>query len=223
MEEKVLSKYLIHACPSRKWYVDEYLVPSMLKQGIKESDIAIYNDERKLGNLKAYIDASSIVSELDGGTWHLQDDIVLSKRFKTYTEIYDRGIVCGFCSLYNEDTSVGIRPAKDMWYSFPCIRIPNIVLKSFIDWLCSPEIQTKFRAYILANKFDDSLFREYILENHRSMIIHNLYPNIVDNIDYMIGGSIINYTRDMQMTSLYFNEDDVKEELKHSLKESVYN
>ena len=32
-------KYMIHTCEARLWYVEEYLIPSMLKQGIKEDDI----------------------------------------------------------------------------------------------------------------------------------------------------------------------------------------
>ena len=48
-----MAKYLIHACPKRMWYVQEYLVPSLLKQGIYESDISVYNDIDGLGNLKA--------------------------------------------------------------------------------------------------------------------------------------------------------------------------
>ena len=46
-------KYMIHACPQRMWYVTEFLVPSMLEQGIPEADITIWNDTEKRGNLAA--------------------------------------------------------------------------------------------------------------------------------------------------------------------------
>ena len=34
-------QYLIHTCPKRKWYVDEYLIPSMQDQGIHRQDMQI--------------------------------------------------------------------------------------------------------------------------------------------------------------------------------------
>ena len=48
-----MAKYVIHACQQRKWYVDDYLIPSMLKQGINEDDITIWLDDKHQGNLFA--------------------------------------------------------------------------------------------------------------------------------------------------------------------------
>lgn len=212
-----MSTYLIHSCQKRKWYVDEYLVPSMLKQGIERENILIYNDVHKEGCLKSFIESSQMITSLRGGTWHLQDDVIISSNFKELTEAYDSGIVCGFCSYYSEDVPMGIRTVKDMWYSFPCIRMPNSVLRGFINWLKSPTINNKYRAYIEANKFVDSLFREYILQNHACKTVQNLYPNIVDNVDYLLGGSTINYQRDKEPVSLYFLDTSLVEDLKMEL------
>lgn len=217
-----MSKYLIHACQKRKWYVDEYLLPSLLKQGIDRGNIIVYNDATKAGCLPSFIESAKLVLDEPKGTWHLQDDIIISSNFKTITERFDKGIVCGFCSYYSEDVPFGLRPVQDMWYSFPCIRIPNSVLKEFIGWLTSDEIQNKYRAYIQEKKFVDTLFMTYIKEVQSCRLIHNLYPNIVDNVDYLLGGSTINYQRDKEPVSLYFQEHELVEELKYSIQNSVY-
>lgn len=216
-----MAKYLIHCCEKRKWYVDKFLVPSMLKQGINQDDILIYNDTLKQGNLKSFIKSAELLANKDFGTWHLQDDIIISSKFKEMTEKYDTGIVCAFCNNYSGDLPMGIRPVRDMWYSFPCIRIPNYILRDFISWLVSPSVQSKYRAYIEANKFDDSLFRIYMLKHRPQDMINNLYPNIVDNVDYLIGGSLINYRKkDCDVNSLYFNEKILKENLSRELSQT---
>ena len=50
-------KYMIHSCDKRLWYVNEYLIPSMKEQGIKNEDIIIWNDDKHHGNLGSYIDS----------------------------------------------------------------------------------------------------------------------------------------------------------------------
>lgn len=210
-------KYLIHCCPKRKWYVDEYLVPSMLEQGISEDDILIYNDEKKLGNLRAFVDSANLVIGTEGATWHLQDDVIISKSFKKLTEKYQNSVVCGFCNQYSTSPS-GYRTVNMMWYSFPCIRISNKLLEEFIEWLSSSDIQNRYRFYIEKNKFDDSLFREFMIQCKPKNLVLNLLPNIVDNIDFLIGGSLINYLREEKdVGALYFRDRDLIEKLKEEL------
>ena len=48
-----MERYVIHACPDRMWYVDGFLLPSLLEQGICRDDILIWNDEERKGNLWA--------------------------------------------------------------------------------------------------------------------------------------------------------------------------
>lgn len=219
-----MAKYLIHCVDKRKWYVDEFLVPSMIKQGIEKENILIYNDTKKLGNLRAFLSSADMIGTTVSGTWHLQDDIIISSKFREVTETYDHGIVCGFCNQYSKDLPIGIRPISDMWYSFPCIRIPNSLLKSFVKWVNLPSTQNKYRTYIEAGKFDDTLFRAYVTTTYKDKIVRNICPNIVDNVDYLLGGSLINYMRDKEINinSLYFNEKNLVEELKHSIENSVY-
>ena len=51
------TKYLIHAMPKRMWYVEKYLIPSMIEQGIAKENIRVYNDEKGEGNLRACLNA----------------------------------------------------------------------------------------------------------------------------------------------------------------------
>lgn len=218
-----MAKYMIHTSVKRLNYVENFLIPSMIEQGICKDDITVYLDENREGNLKSCIKSFQSLSK-EGGTWHLQDDIILSSKFKTITELGDKGISCGFCNIYSKDMAQGFRPVKDMWYSFPCIRIPNNIAHEFVDWFNTSAVQIKYKAYIADNKFDDSLFRFFMLERHGDMYVYNIAPNIVDNIDYLIGGSLINYQRTQSdVNSLYFNEDERKEMLKWKLQNSVYN
>lgn len=217
-----MSTYLIHSCEKRYWYVRDYLVPSMIKQGIREEDIIVDNDDNKQGCLVSYIKSFDKIGTTLDGTWHLQDDVLISSDFKAVTEKYDSGVVCGFCSFYSNDVPAGIRPVQDMWYSFPCIRIPNVIFKGFIDWVTSKKIQKEYQVYIRDNKFVDFLFRKYVLSTYKDRIVRNLAPNIVENVDFLLGGSVINYIREDQPCSLYFNEQNLVEELKCSIENSVY-
>lgn len=217
-----MAKYLIHTCAKRKWYVEQFLLPSMLKQGISRENILIYNDGAKEGCLKSFLASSEYITSATYGTWHLQDDIIISSKFKQITEEFDSGIVCGFCSYYSENVPLGIRPINDLWYSFPCIRIPNNILKEFVNWVKSPGTQTKYKAYIEQNKFVDTLFRIFVTSYYPNRLVHNIYPNIVDNIDYLLGGSTINYEREKLPVSLYFSEKNLIEELKYSINNSIY-
>jgi len=46
--------------------------------------------------------------------------------------------------------------------------------------------------WVSTGKRDDSIFREYIVTHEPQIPALNLYPNIVDHIDYLLGGSVIN-------------------------------
>ena len=50
-------RYLIHACPQRLWYVNDYLIPSMLLQGVKRDDIEVWNDADGRGNLTSCMES----------------------------------------------------------------------------------------------------------------------------------------------------------------------
>ena len=110
---------MIHTYPKRLWYVEEFLISSMLAQGIAKEDITVYNDDKHEGNLRACMNAFASCPDDIGGTWHLQDDICICRDFKQRTEWYDNGLVCGFSSsLYDgsEKNKLGAVPRRRMWF-----------------------------------------------------------------------------------------------------------
>lgn len=184
-------RYMIHAVPARMWYVNDYLIPSMLEQGIKREQIAVYNDVNKEGNLKACMHAFQAVDSSVEGTWHLQDDVIISHDFKEKTEQHNQGMVCGFKSKYDGDLPASEVDIKQMWFSFPCIRIPNKIAIECADWVLN---------YIIGNVIykdwwkdgvnDDMLFKKFLQQHYKNISVLNLAPNIVDHVDYLLGGSV---------------------------------
>ena len=200
-----MAKYLIHTCKKRLWYVEQYLIPSMRKQGIKKKDIYIYNDKTCEGQLKSLYKSCEVIDE---DVWHLQDDIIISTKFKELTEKYDEGLVCGFCNCFSKGRP-GYVGLESMWYSMPCIRIPNDIFKRFISWMKSPEIQRRLQIFFEENKHDDVFLQIFLKENYPNLRLWNLAPNLVNHIDYLLGGSLINQGRsnsDKEIMSKYWDE-----------------
>ena len=223
--------YMIHCCPSRMWYVKEFLIPSMTSQGIPPDCILIYYDYNHLGNLRAFVDSCNMALKFSedksiDGIWHLQDDVVLSKSF---TKITNRQwaldeIVCGFTCAYDKKPKSGVFRVfdKEMWFSFPCIRIPTTVLREFVKWSNLKLWQSRyFHEWVVRNKGDDMIFREWLYNhpNLQNIQVTNLAPNIVNHIDDLIGGTVANKQRDADMNtrSIFWDEDDVIEDLKNRL------
>lgn len=217
--------YLIHTCPEREWYVNKYLVPSMKEQGIDPSNILIYSDKNGDGNLLSCVNSfMSIGLNRVGNTWHLQDDVIISHDFKSITEKYLKefnGIVCGMKVNIEEekDKPKGLVKAEDMWYSFQCIMLPNIIALKFAQWFYQ-DVYTnpQYRMYVHRKKYDDTLFRIFMLDYKDDIQILNLYPNIVDHVDYILGGSIINSEFPHERRAAYFNDKYLVEELEQNFK-----
>ena len=214
--------YMIHACPQRMWYVDGYLIPSMKAQGIPEEEITVWNDTEGKGNLFSCMESFKTCSGQEGGTWHLQDDVIISRDFAARSREYDDGIVCGFgCLNFGPSMQeTGRKPSMFMWYSFQCIRIPNEIAREFTEWFYNDAInRTQYASQVVDRKHDDWFFREFIKERKRDLWIQNLDPNLVDHIDYLIGGTLINQQRHLQINrSAFFPDQDLVEELKQRLK-----
>lgn len=223
-----MSTYLIHCSTKRLWYVKELLIPSMLKQGIQQKDILIYQDKNRIGNLRAWVDSCNRISlhcknhDIDG-VWHLQDDVVISKNFKQMTEQYDTGLVCGFTCAYDREPEPGYFHLyqEKMWFSFPCIRIPSDILSEFTDWANINLWQSEyFNLCVRKNNSDDLVFREWLYDNHADMEHLNLAPNPVNHVDKLIGGSLANPQRDKEQDtmSIFWDEQDVIDNLISQLK-----
>lgn len=214
-------KYMIHTCPQRKDYVKEYLIPSLIVQGIDINDIILWLDEEKEGNLKACMKAFASLPE-QGSTWHLQDDVVVCRDFKLKAEFYggEALVVCGYCcSTYSTANPGKVAPAQ-MWYSFPCIKIDNKIAKECAEWYYNQiKGSNKFRKYVAAGKFDDTIFLEFLKEKYGNQkICLNLKPNLVDHVDYLIGGSIVNKDRwDKKTPAAYLEDVGIAEKLRKKM------
>ena len=216
-----MAKYLIHAIPKRMWYVNNYLIPSMLKQDIDKNDIFVYNDINRLGNLKACMQAFKSTVYDDSGTWHLQDDVLISRNFKEVTEKYDDGIVCGFCSIYDKNHLPGKVSLKEMWFSFPCIRIPNKIANDCADWVLNKIIGNPiYKDFWKDGNNDDWAFRSYLENFYKRITAINLNPNIVEHIDYLIGGTSSGIERDKKAVARFWQDRDLVIELKNKLEDS---
>ena len=102
----------------------------------------------------------------------------------------------------------------------PCIRIPGEIFSHFREWMNSRETQTKFRHYIMENKHDDVLFQQFLVEQYPKIVGLNLAPNLVNHIDHLLGGSLINQNRGRDteyIMSRYWDEPELLEEIENSL------
>lgn len=216
-------KYMIHACPERMWYVKEFLIPSMTAQGIRDEEITVWNDTEKKGNLFSCMDSFAECGKHKSGTWHLQDDVIISRDFADKTKEHDQGIVCGFaCKNFGPSLQErGIVPSAFLWYSFQCIRIPDEIAGECAEWFYNEaRYYPKFKEKVADRKHDDDFFREFILERKQDLKIENLDPNIVDHIDYLIGGTLINRLRAIKVNrSAFWKDEDLVEQLEEKLKQ----
>lgn len=192
-----MAKYLIHTCKDREWYVKNFLIPSMVKQGIDRNNIYIYIDNNEEGNLLSCMNAFELVSniskfgDLNNITWHLQDDVAISKEFKQYTEVdYESDIICAFCTREQIARPIGKVDPIDMWYSFQCIGIRNGIASACGNWFYLNGIWTKdIIPYFEKGLGDDEVFKYYCTNICSGFKVLNLMPNLVEHIDFLIGGS----------------------------------
>lgn len=209
-------KILIHTCQKRRWYVDEFLVPSLKEQGIE--NISIYEDKNN-NELLAFF---SSLKDISCDTWHLQDDIIISSKFSERIQGYaEDEIVCAFSSMYDKNNSPGEHKTVDeMRYSFPCIRIPYEIAKYSANWFFNYAMnENEYRIVINSGRQDDNMFKEALKDYREDVNIINLAPNLVEHIDYLIGGSLVNVQRDrdIQVKSRFWDEIELEEKLKDDL------
>ena len=217
-------RYLIHTCNQREWYVNKYLIPSLIDQGIQSEDIMVWLDTENKGNLHSCMESFSYCGKESGATWHLQDDVILCRDFAERTKKFDEDfIICGFCGVEVGPciSRIGrVRPTQ-MWWSFQCIQIPNDLAKECSEWFYEDAVfrdNEEIAKRIAGGKSDDWMFRRFINENYPNTVIINYEPNLVDHIDYLLGGSVINSARTRKHTSAYFKDRDLIQILEERLR-----
>lgn len=196
-------RIMIHACPKRMWYVEGYLVPKLVEQGIPKKSIVVWNDETGKGNLISCIEAFKWCGEhpVKDGTWHLQDDVVPAADFAKRAKGHKESVVCGFSSVSaagrrrrGRSAQIGgiVKPDR-MWWSFPCIRIEDALASDCAKWVDSEESDEDYREKKAAGEDDDFFFRIFMLRYHPDMDVMNVSPNLVNHIAEMIGGSVLGH------------------------------
>lgn len=215
-------KVLIHAVPGRMWYVTDFLLPELQRQGADE--VEVWNDNDHAGNLAACM-ASFGARFGHGGTWHIQDDVLLARDFVQRCRELDDGVVYGFtCGQFGDDLDkVGTVYAADAWHSFQCVRIPDDYARGCYDWFISgdwrhsPE-QEIFALYA-SGKGDDTFFREFLQMRHGRETVTNAAPNLVEHVDWLVGGSIVSPWRGSLARSAYWDDEELVQELKSNIKQ----
>ena len=197
-------RYMIHGCPKRAWYIDEFMLPELKRQGISDDEVMVWMDTEGLGNLKSFVKSMEWVAENcdpEEGIWHIQDDVLPSDTFAERTRAFDAesNAVCyGFCNNIFDGGAVnyiGWQKSRFSWHSFQCIRIPNAYAAEFGPWFNDSFTQKFWAKHIEQNKNDDEIFKEFLHRNHYGEKLLNMMPCLVDHIDYMLGGTTINYGR----------------------------
>ncbi len=217
---------MIHACPSRMWYVEGYLIPALTRQGIREGEIRVWNDTGGRGCLLSCMDAFEACGAYVGDTWHLQDDVIpcrdFAERAQTLRETEPGKVISGFCctNFLHQSVKAGIVTARDMWYSFPCIRIPDTLAGACAEWFFTDaRKREQFRGWVRENKYDDSFFMAFMRERHADEPQLNLAPNLVDHVDWLIGGTIVNPKRSSKINrAAYWEDEETVRELERKLK-----
>lgn len=215
-----MAEYLIHACPARGWYVDDYLIPSMLEQGINRDQIEVWMDDRGMGNLISFMRCCEAYGKRGSGRWHLQDDVCISSDFKQKTEEFDDGIVCGFfkATWQGLTPQAGRVPAVYMWNSFQCIRIPDKYIGECAEWFFTDAAyRSVYEETVRINKCDDSMWMDFLTENHLEETVLNLKPSIVEHVDFLLGGSVINKGRDSWARGDLWEDTEAFEKLRSKL------
>lgn len=212
---------MIHAIPQRIWYVEGFLLPMLKEQGAE--NITIWNDRERKGNLEACLSAFESL-EGNGGTWHLQDDVLPCRDFVKRCEKHDEGLVYGFCCRNFNDrlNAYGEVYMPDAWNSFQCVRIPDGYARECAEWVRSEAWRTESASaelpiLVRVNKGDDTFFHEFMIARHGTETALNLKPNLVEHIDYMIGGSAVNW-RDYVAISEYFDDRELIKETHERIK-----
>ena len=214
-------QFMIHACPKRMWYVEGFLIPSMLEQGIPRANITVWNDADGKGCLESCMASFAECGKHDGGTWHLQDDVLICHDFAEACEEYDDGVVCGFSHMLFEPFNrpmPGDVPAIFMFNSFPCIRIPNRIAGECAEWYYNDaRHRPNYQDWVKSGKHDDGFWHDFYVERYPHGRAMNLVPALVEHVDWLIGGSTVNDWRGYICRADYWEDDDLIEQLKNKL------
>lgn len=194
-------KFLIHGCNQREWFIYQFLIPALVKQGVLKENIQVWHDYQKKGNLQSWVASCKHIRdtrEEDEQIWHLQDDVYPSQSFNHIVRA-PAGICTGHRYIYDDNKAYkGEQPGSRLWYSFPCIKIPNKYMGDFLVWFQKNKWKTeKHKKYYETGKFDDWFWKQWMTDEGVSG--NNWESQLVYHVDYLIGGSLVNPGRGKQV------------------------
>lgn len=224
-------KYVIHTSPKRIDFVNKYQVPILIKYGINEKDIVVWNDTEFKGQLKAWLECAEEILKTDSiydGCWHLEDDVVPCKDFLNLTsQPPQNDIVQGFrCKEFDDHYDcIGKQPIDKILYGSQCIWIPNVYLKSMLKMFEEEVLTGKRRKplYDAGKFYSDTLLKCAMNKYHKYTFVYNLENSLVDHIDYLIGGSSVGVIRSKKICrAIKFDNQEEIDKLEQKLKEDNF-
>ena len=192
----------------------------MTEQGIDREQIEVWMDRNHDGNLFSCMKCFGEYGKRGKGRWHLQDDVVIAKNFREKTEEYDDGIVSGFfrSEWQSLTPQAGYVPAVYHWNSFQCVRIPDKYIAECAEWFFTDAaFRDTYKEIVEKNTCDDSMWYDFLVERHLEEYVTNLKPSIVDHVDFLIGGSVINKWRGHYARADFWEDEETFEKLKEKL------
>lgn len=87
----------------------------------------------------------------------------------------------------------------------------------FVDWIVGSQHRPEINKLVQTGKKDDTLFWIFMQENHKKMRVTNISPHLVDHVDWLIGGSMINQWRENIVRSCRWNDENLIIELSDKL------
>ena len=192
----------------------------MMEQGIPEENIEVWLDKDRDGCLLSCMKCFQYCGTKGGGRWHLQDDAMIARNFREQTEKYNDGVVTGFMRKEWQGLTpkAGRVPAVFMWNSFLCIRIPDDIAGECAEWFFTDAAyRDTYKDFVDRNNGDDSLWYDFFVERHTEEWVYNIAPSIVEHIDFLIGGSIVNKQRGHEARGDLWEDEEAFEEMRAKL------
>lgn len=220
-------KYIMRSYIERRWYVENFLLPSMYNQGIKPEDIEVFEDDGTLGNLMGFVYVMDYIAknhDPNEGLWHIQDDIVICKNFAEINQNANpKFLTCGFASSlgdgYEKVKKTGWQTMNNSWMSFQAVLIPNKYCAHFVKWFNDRVVKGGlFRKRYALNKPDDFFFHWFITHEYPDDLAYNMCPNIVNHVDNIVG-AYCNPQNTGKNISYYWLEDDLISQLRKDVNE----
>ncbi len=191
-----------------------------MEQGIPEENIEVWLDKDRDGCLLSCMKCFQYCGTKGGGRWHLQDDAMVASNFREQTEKYNEGVVTGFMRKEWQGLTpkAGRVPAVYMWNSFLCIRIPDELAGECAEWFFTDAAYREtYKEFVDRNNGDDSLWYDFFVERHTEDWVYNIAPSIVEHIDFLIGGSIVNKQRGHEARGDLWEDNEAFEKMKAKL------